>query len=539
MLFQLPEDLRKSLANEEEKKISPPKPKPKLKVNRLGKIDDLLPEEIFSKSEQLKMVDGVAISKDKCLSWTKDGYEAKINYCNGHWASVWAKKYRGDSNFIFGFSLAFKKSKPIRNIDHDIIMKFVEKFVEKRYCRSDFMYLTLKVTTDNLYEFIKSFRKVDTIALMLDANLFSEDYDDMIQRYPYQGNLRIPNKAYLESCRKDPRIHLFMSNVSGPSSAFNSEELEWSTKYFLGEFDFPGTPYFKKKIYEFMKSIEDLIDTDYKSLITVANGSTLKPPRKSLCEWLNKEDIRYSYNLSTRNTRELCSSIQNKSKLIRSLKSIYGSDINLDTLHKVMEELKIPPTLILHTDCDSFPQLRGWIRKNIKPDTLVSLICGDDSVLLQDTLSMLENLSPSQLEKLKKPSRWRNRAFHDHVMVESFKYKGKNKSLPAELFPEPVKVGNWTYSQPRNTLELLLWGKTVMNCVGSADIYAQKVIKRKSLIILASENGKPRLTIDFNLHKNGISQIQDAETRGRIFEKELAGHAKIFLQAVEKVSGKS
>jgi hypothetical protein len=152
---------------------------------------------------------------------------------------------------------------------------------------------------------------------------------------------------------------------------------------------------------------------------------------------------------------------------------------------------------------------------------------------------MLENLSPSQLEKLKKPSRWRNRAFHDHVMVESFKYEGKNKSLPAELFPEPVKVGNWTYSQPRNTLELLLWGKTVMNCVGSADIYAQKVIKRKSLIILASENGKPRLTIDFNLHKNGISQIQDAETRGRIFEKELAGHAKIFLQAVEKVSGKS
>lgn len=505
MLFKLPEDLRKSLSGETktEKKAAPAK----RKVNTLGKVDDLFPLELLPKDEQLKVVDEVATSKSNCFRvsgsylkrkfWSEGEYSFYLAYNSGLWVSFWSKKYTKGSNFIYGFSFAFNKNKNKENSTlSDIYNKFSDhiksSFVDKKYVKSDFSYLTAEVTTDNLFEYrdVPGLRHFYGVSDKI-FNSFGLK-NNKLNRYFY-----IPEEIVFECIKKDPRNIISYFDTS--------KDIQWNAKSICKDFfKLPDSPFFRKKAYEYMEYATKCENYE---------------------EWISSHKSQVSLATNTLNL---------KSHLIRSLKSLY-SDISLDLLHKVFESDSIACPDYLFSGEARFDS-NNWLRENVKPHTFVSLLCAEDSKLLSDTLRMLNSMNKSDLDKLGKPNRWRNRSFHDHVMVESFKSKGKDKPLPAELFPEPVKVGDWTYSQPRSTLELLCWGKLAMNCVGSSDYYASKVINRMSLIILASENGKPRLTIELGLKENKILEIQDTVRGHSIPKEEMAEHAKRFLEAVEKVS---
>lgn len=511
MLFKLPEDLRKSLSGETEteKKAAPAK----RKVNTLGKVDDLFPLELLSKDEQLKVVDEVATIKSnyrvngshvKGKFWSEGEYSFYLAYYSGLWVSFWSKKYTEGSNFIFGLSLAFNKNKNKENSTlSDMYNKFSDhiknSFVDKKYVKSYFSYLTVEVTTDNLFEYVS----------VLGLSHFYRASDKIFCSFGCKERQRccfsfIPGEIMLECSKRDPRYAI------GSIYDF-AKDIKWDSKSICKDFfKLPDYPFFRKKVFNYMRYVENAIQG---------------------CE--NYSEWFYSYRSKVQQlTRETIE----KSNLIQSLQSLYG-DVSLDLLQRVADSGDLVcQTYLTPISSDKNCNAGDWLRENVKPHTLVSLLCAEDSKLFHDTLAMLYSMNKSDLDKLGKPSRWRNRSFHDHVMVESFKNKGKDKPLPAELFPEPVKVGDWTYSQPRSTLELICWGKLAMNCVGSSDYYAGRVINRKSLIILASENGNPRLTIDLGLKENEILQIQDTVRGHSIPKAEMAKHAKRFLEAVEKVS---
>jgi len=510
MLFKLPEDLRKSLSGEVKAvKAAPTKPK----THTLGKVDDLFPLELLSKDEQLKVVDEVATIKSiyrvngshvKGKFWSKGEYSFYLAYNSGLWLSFWSKKYDKNSNFIFGFSLAFNKNKNKENstlsgMYNKLSDHIKNSFVDKRYLKSNFSYLTAEVTVDNLFEY----------GGVLELRHFYGASDKIFDSFGCKQRQRgcyssIPGDIMFECIKRDPRYAI--------SSIYDlAKDIKWNSKSICKDFfKLPDYPFFRKKVFNYMRYVENVIQE---------------------CENYNEWFCSYRPKVL-----QLAREMLEKSKFIQSLQSLY-SDISLDLLQRIADSgVSFCPHYLFLISSDKSCNAGDWLRENVKPHTLVSLLCAEDSRLLHDTIAMLYSMNKSYLDKLGKPSRWRNRSFHDHVMVESFKNKGKDKPLPAELFPEPVKVGNWTYSQPRSTLELLCWGKLAMNCVGSSDHYANRVIERKSLIILASENGKPRLTINLGLKENEILEIQDTVKGHSIPKAEMAEHAKRFLEAVEKVS---
>jgi hypothetical protein len=65
-----------------------------------------------------------------------------------------------------------------------------------------------------------------------------------------------------------------------------------------------------------------------------------------------------------------------------------------------------------------------------------------------------------------------------------------------------VEVDKWKIYQPKNTVELALWGRRVRNCVAS---YENAILQKRSAIVLIEENDKPTYTaeLDYNSLKKG------------------------------------
>lgn len=137
---------------------------------------------------------------------------------------------------------------------------------------------------------------------------------------------------------------------------------------------------------------------------------------------------------------------------------------------------------------------------------------------LNDTLSMLDTIWKHQAKgddlkplELKKPDRWRINEFHDYLQGESFKLSTPNEVLPQDLFPQPVKVAEngdkWTFFQPCDVHQLGSWGKAVRNCVGSADNYRKGIKNKTHFIILVMMNNQPRFTVQARL-RNGLLSVE-------------------------------
>ena len=154
-----------------------------------------------------------------------------------------------------------------------------------------------------------------------------------------------------------------------------------------------------------------------------------------------------------------------------------------------------------------------------------------------DTMNMISTL----LDKghpVPVPKRWRIDEFHDTIQAEAWKVKNPNEMLPQDLFPEPIKLTHdevsWSFFQPHDTHQLALWGQAVRNCVGSASNYAEGVRKKKHFLVLCMVGGKPMFTVqlDVNMGMMSVRQIVGtSNSRLSDVEKEL--YTKAFAQALK------
>ena len=130
----------------------------------------------------------------------------------------------------------------------------------------------------------------------------------------------------------------------------------------------------------------------------------------------------------------------------------------------------------------------------------------DDTISMVNQIVVYNNALPEDAPKLDPmPRRWRMNEWHDHVMGETWKIKNPKVELPQHLFPQPIKVNNYTFIQPIDTHQLSQWGQAVRNCVGSHG-YAEGIKKFKHMIVLAMIDGKPRYTVQLYVD-NGIMNV--------------------------------
>ena len=160
---------------------------------------------------------------------------------------------------------------------------------------------------------------------------------------------------------------------------------------------------------------------------------------------------------------------------------------------------------------------------------------------LHDTINMVNqivihnNLLSEKEPKLDPmPRRWRIDEWHDHVMAENWKISNPKIDLPQKLFPEPIKVNNFTFIQPIDTHQLAKWGKAVRNCVGSAN-YAEGIKKFRHLIVLAMIDGKPRYTIQLTVDNGmmNVTQMADVSNKRLTIDQRQVLES-IFSQALQE-----
>ena len=174
----------------------------------------------------------------------------------------------------------------------------------------------------------------------------------------------------------------------------------------------------------------------------------------------------------------------------------------------------------------------NWFRKNVPMKSFVNMMI-DDSSMLADARSMMDTIL-NQNSDFKYDGRWRVRTFHDYIQSESWKIRNVNVELPQVLFPEPVKVNDYTFLQPVDTHQLAKWGQTVRNCVGNASNYAQGVINKKHFIVLAMEGKNPKFTVQMSLRDSQLVVTQIVEIcNRRLTHEENETYSNLFTQAMQ------
>lgn len=140
-------------------------------------------------------------------------------------------------------------------------------------------------------------------------------------------------------------------------------------------------------------------------------------------------------------------------------------------------------------------------------------------------------------EKITKPAKWRFQDFHDHISYLYIESTSQNVEHHPEFIPFPVKVDNWKIYQPKNTVELQLWGRRVRNCVAS---YENSILQKQSVIVLIEENDKPTYTaeLDYNSLKKGkfkFKQVVGLNNRSSDLDSEKHSVIeKLLMTAIHK-----
>jgi hypothetical protein len=211
--------------------------------------------------------------------------------------------------------------------------------------------------------------------------------------------------------------------------------------------------------------------------------------------------------------------VQNYIKNIISIDAIWN-DIGFDYFqqyHFVIE------TSVLSHFNNSI--LKKWMSENLSHRTFLNMLsvyypkvgyCVYQTNIA-DTFSQLVSLLDGGYE-VSIPNRWRFVEFHDHISYLYLKKDIKNVEHKNEFISIPFTKDKWKVYQPKDTLELAIWGKKVRNCVLS---YENKIINKESVIILIEEDDTPKYTfeLDYNSpdivkQKVGIgnSQLTNEET---------------------------
>lgn len=185
-------------------------------------------------------------------------------------------------------------------------------------------------------------------------------------------------------------------------------------------------------------------------------------------------------------------------KIIQSIWSYISFDI-------VLNNISILEIVNLKLDDNQIE----WLRKNIKVESFLNMInryyekvgCIETKNTFNDTFDQLKKLLSDDV-KVTPPKRWRMVEFHDHI---SYLYlENTTQNNPIKTLISPYTSGEYTISQPKESLELVMWGKRVRNCVAS---YEER-IGDSIWIFMVTKNGVPTFTVETDVSKKfNIKQI--------------------------------
>ena len=174
--------------------------------------------------------------------------------------------------------------------------------------------------------------------------------------------------------------------------------------------------------------------------------------------------------------------------------------VSFDIIRNHIELLEI---LNLNLSDDSI----DWIRSNTKVESFLNMLdqyhqktgCIEINNYLRDVFEQLEKLLKKSVE-VSAPKRWRMVEFHDHI---SYLYvENTTNNVPIKTLIEPKTIHGHTIRQPKDTLDLVFWGKKVKNCVAS---YEERIGKGIWIFLIEKDN-RPLYTVETD-KKFNIKQI--------------------------------
>ena len=179
----------------------------------------------------------------------------------------------------------------------------------------------------------------------------------------------------------------------------------------------------------------------------------------------------------------------NATKNIKIIQLIWPY-VSFDIIRNHIELLEI---LNLNLNNDSL----DWIRSNTKVESFLNMLdqyhqkfgCIEINNHLRDTFEQLEKLLKKSVE-VSIPKRWRMVEFHDHISHLYLEHTTNN--VPIKTLIEPKTIDGYIIRQPKDTLDLVFWGKKVKNCVAS---YEERIGKG-IWIFLIEEDNRPLYTVE-------------------------------------------
>lgn len=176
-----------------------------------------------------------------------------------------------------------------------------------------------------------------------------------------------------------------------------------------------------------------------------------------------------------------------------------------------------------------------WLKENIKLESFLNMVsthyhkvgCIDIDTFIKDTFEQLGKLIKRNIE-VSAPKRWRLVEFHDHVSYLYLKNTTRNNDLKTVI--KPTMVDGYLVSQPENSLNIIIWGKKVKNCVAS---YEER-IGESIWIFFIEKNGIPVYTVETDMSKKyNIKQIV-SQCNGSVSSEGRELAQKLILSAIKK-----
>lgn len=548
MQFSLPSNLQAELLAYDP--VTRPLAKAKATANAkdkpkfpLGKVADLIPEDVVSKDKfdkAVEFINGQPLG-NRCARFTsvKEGVEkliAILYHYESVWYAAWLPPAAKKDEYICGYALAFRHNKSTVN---KIYPYQLDNTVGVTFGKSNFLVRKQLFTIDAVKEHFNSRRGGYGNLPWQPTNLNS--YSDkskvlhsVVKRFNDTLAQTIPTweDGYLLERVSNNRMFDVFINRDIPDVDRNTWQptVKWVIENGLG-------------VGFRSDAIKHIVDT---------------PVMRKWIQQQLDEAIGLFNNVEVKSKRD----VQRPYNVVIRLLS------RIDWVHSIWPDCPLDYyqnnlKLLLHADAfpGVNPRANAWFRahmpvasffsilnklfeKTSKPfETLFNInnatgLHTYSTRELYDTFMMVRQILDADKE-LAPPKRWRLTEFHDYVMAEGWKIKNKNTALPQDLFPNPIKVKQGdhtiTFIQPIDTHQLAQWGQAVRNCVGSTDTYAKKVKAKEHFIVLAMIDGKPTFTVQLKLSMGvfNVEQIVSIANR-RLTDEEQALYEAAFGAALQQ-----
>ena len=175
-----------------------------------------------------------------------------------------------------------------------------------------------------------------------------------------------------------------------------------------------------------------------------------------------------------------------------------------------------------------------WLRENIKLESFLNMIsthhtktgCIEIGTFLRDTFDQLGKLLNKKVE-VAPPKRWRLIEFHDQISYLYLKNNTKNNKIKTLI--KPYKKDVYLVSQPKESIEIIIWGKKVKNCVAS---YEER-IGDNIWIFFIEKDGVPLYTVETDKGKTLNVKQMVSQCNGRVTNEEREFARQLINSAVK------